>query len=144
MRRRGVPPGPAARARSGGADSGARAAWERLRSTVALRTRLRRFVRPQPELPDGVAAIVDEQTLAQVRALSSIVRGLDGAVGLRDRIQARRRRPDAEIFERFPLYVVPTYPGDEQFFESAGFESLWPEEVASVRRRLDEVMEVGR
>lgn len=124
--------------------SGARDAWERLRSVVALRTRLRRFARPQPELPDGVPAIVDEQTLAQVRALSSIVRGLDGAVERRRRVQARRRRPDAEIFERFPLYLVPTYPGDEQLFESVGFESLWPEEVMLVRRSLEEVMETER
>ncbi|MCY3927106.1 MAG: glycosyltransferase family 2 protein [Acidobacteria bacterium] len=123
-------------------DSGAREAWEQLRSVVALRTRLRRFLRPQPELPDGVPAIVDEQTVAQVRALSSIVRGLDGAVERRRRIQVRRCRPDAEIFERFPLYVVPTYPGDEQLFESVGFESLWPEEVMLVRRSLEDVMEV--
>lgn len=130
--------------RGPGLDSGVRDAWERLRSVVALRTRLRRFARPQPELPDGVPAIVDEQTLAQVRALSSIIRGLDGAVERRRRIQARRRRSDAEIFERFPLYLVPTYPGDEQLFESVGFESLWPEEVMLVRRSLEEVMEVER
>ncbi len=134
--------GDGAGVRRTGHGSGARDAWERLRSAVALRTRLRRFVRPEPELPDGVPAIVDEQTLAQVRALSSIVRGLDGAVERRRRIQARRRRPDAEIFERFPLYVVPTYPGDEQLFGSVGFESLWPEEVTSVRRSLQDVMEV--
>ena len=124
--------------------SRARDAWGRLRSVVALRTRLRRFARPQPELPDGVPAIVDEQTLAQVRALASIVRGFDGAVERRRRIQASRRRSDAEIFERFPLYLVPTYPGDEQLFESVGFESLWPEEVPLVRRSLEEVMEVER
>lgn len=144
----GAPAGIVTRAGDGagvrrtGQGSGARDAWERLRSVVALRTRLRRFLRPQAELPDGVPAIVDEQTVAQVRALSSIVRGLDGAVERRRRIQTRRRRPDAEIFERFPLYVVPTYPGDEQLFESVGFESLWPEEVALVHRSLEDVMEV--
>ena len=144
----GAPAGSVTRAGDGAGvrwaifDSGARDAWERLRSVVALRTRLRRFVRPQLELPEGVPAIIDEQTLAQVRALSSIIRGLDGAVERRRRIQARRRRPDAEIFERFPLYVVPTYPGDEQLFGSVGFESLWPEEVTLVRRSLEEVMEV--
>lgn len=122
--------------------SGPREAWERLRSIVALRTRLRRFARPHIGLPDGVPAIVDEQTLAQVRALSSIVRGLDNAVERRRQIQARRRRPDGEIFERFPLYVVPTYPGDDQFFESSGFESLWPEGLMLVRRSLEDVMEV--
>ena len=124
--------------------AGPRDAWERLRSVVALRTRLRRFARPHAGLPDGVPAIVDEQTLAQVRAVSSIVRGLDGAAERRRRIQARRLRPDGEIFERFPLYLVPTYPGDQELFESVGFESMWPEGLILVRRTLEEVMEVER
>lgn len=122
--------------------SGPRDAWERLRYIVALRTRLRRFARPHSGLPDGVPAIVDDQTLAQVRAVSSIVRGLDDAAERRRRIQARRQRPDAEIFERFPLYVVPTYPGDEELFRSSGFEAMWPEGLPLVRRSLEEVMEV--
>ena len=123
---------------------GARDTWERLRYIVALRTRLRRFARPHSELPDGVPAIVDDQTLAQVRAVSSIMRGLDDAAERRRRIQARRQRPDAEIFERFPLYVVPTYPGDEELFGSSGFEAMWPEGLTPVRRSLEEVMEVER
>lgn len=126
------------------AGSGARDTWERLRYVVALRTRLRRFARPHSELPEGVPAIVDDQTLAQVRAVSSIMRGLDDAAERRRRIQARRQRPDAEIFERFPLYVVPTYPGDEELFGSSGFEAMWPEGLTLVRRSLEEVMEVER
>ncbi len=122
--------------------SGPREAWERLRYIVALRTRLRRFARPHSGLPAGVPAIVDDQTLAQVRALSSIMRGLDDAAERRRRIQARRRRPDAEIFERFPLYVVPTYPGDAELFGSSGFEAMWPEGLTPVRCSLAEVMEV--
>ncbi len=126
------------------AGSGARDTWERLRYIVALRTRLRRFARPHSELPVGVPAIVDDQTLAQVRAVSSIMRGLDDAAERRRRIQARRQRPDAEIFERFPLYVVPTYPGDEELFGSSGFEAMWPKGLTPVRRSLEEVMEVER
>jgi GT2 family glycosyltransferase len=126
------------------ASSGPRDTWERLRYIVALRTRLRRFARPHSGLPDGVPAIVDDQTLAQVRAVSSITRGLDEAAERRRRIQARRERPDAEIFERFPLYVVPTYPGDEELFGSSGFEAMWPEGLTLVRRSLEEVMEVER
>ena len=122
--------------------SGPREAWERLRYIVALRTRLRRFARPHSGLPDGVPAIVDDQTLAQVRAVSSIIRGLDDAAERRRRIQSRRQRPDAEIFERFPLYVVPTYPGDEELFGSSGFEAMWPEGLPLVRRSLGEVMGV--
>ena len=118
--------------------------WQRARDIVALRTRLRRFARRLGGLPAGAPAVVDDQTVAQVRALSAIVRGLDGASERRRLVQARRRRPDREILERFPLYVVPTYPGDEQLFASEGFESLWPEDLNPVRARLDEVMEVER
>ena len=39
-------------------------------------------------------------------------------VGLAEKrrvVQARRVRADAEIFDKFPLRIVPTYPGDERF-----------------------------
>ena len=29
-------------------------------------------------------------------------------------MQARRKRSDLDYLKRFPLYVVPTYPGDER------------------------------
>ena len=121
-----------------------RGLWQRARDVVALRTRLRRLARRLGGVPAGAPAVVDDQTVAQVRALSAIVRGLDGASERRRQVQARRRRSDREILERFPLYVVPTYPGDEELFASAGFESLWPEGLAPVRRLLDDVMEVER
>lgn len=121
-----------------------RGLWQRARDVVALRTRLRRVARRLGGLPAGAPAVVDDQTVAQLRALSAIVRGLDDASERRRLVQARRRRPDREILERFPLYVVPTYPGDERLFASEGFLSLWPEDVAPVRLRLDDVMEVER
>ncbi|MCY3592483.1 MAG: glycosyltransferase family 2 protein [Acidobacteria bacterium] len=127
-----------------GAGAAPRGLWQRARDVVALRTRLRRLARRLGGLPAGAPAVVDDQTVAQVRALSAIVRGLDGASERRRLVQARRRRPDREILERFPLYVVPTYPGDEQLFASEGFRSLWPEDLAPVRLRLDDVMEVER
>lgn len=125
-------------------DGGAvpRGLWQRARDVVALRTRLRGLARRLSGLPAGSPAVVDDQTVAQVRALSAIVRGLDGVTERRRLVQARRRRPDREIFERFPLYVVPTYPGDEQLFASEGFEAMWPDGLPLVRRSLDDVMEV--
>jgi len=131
-------------ATSGDRGAAPRGLWQRARDVVALRTRLRRLARRLGGLPAGAPAVVDDQTVAQVRALSAIVRGLDGASERRRLVQARRRRPDREILERFPLYLVPTYPGDEQLFASEGFESLWPENLDPVRLRLDDVMEVKR
>ncbi len=121
---------------------GPRTAWRRARAAVALRSRLGRLRRRIGGLPDRVPAVVDERTLAQLRAVSSIVSQLDRATKRRRLVQARRQRSDREIFERFPLYLVPTYPGDEQLFRSDGFEALLPEGLALVRRTLEEVMEV--
>jgi GT2 family glycosyltransferase len=61
------------------------------------------------------ASLADPLTLAQARALLWI-HGHREALGLKRRaVQASRRRPDAEIFRKFPLRLVPTYPGDEGF-----------------------------
>jgi len=95
-------------------------------------------------LPANTPAVVDDQTIAQVRALSSIVRGLDGIAEARRAVQSRRSRSDREIFERFPLHLVPTYPGDRELFSSPGFLSLWPEGLTPVRANLEDVMEIAR
>ncbi len=121
---------------------GPRTAWRRARAAVALRSRLGRLRRRIGGVPGRVPAVVDERTLAQLRAVSSIVSQLDRATKRRRLVQARRQRQDREIFERFPLYLVPTYPGDEHLFRSDGFEALLPEGLALVRRTLEEVMEV--
>ena len=73
---------------------------------------------------------------------------------LADRAPGRRRRrprrgPEApaaagpEIFERFPAYLVPTYPGDHALFASAGFEAWLPKELPLRRATLAEIMEMG-
>ncbi|MCG8455437.1 MAG: hypothetical protein MI919_04080, partial [Holophagales bacterium] len=58
----------------------------------------------------------------------------------RQRVQQRRRRSDREYFERFPLAIVPTYPGDERLFAGPAFEGLLPEGLPLVRHELEEVM----
>ncbi len=60
-------------------------------------------------------AVDDPLTLAHLRALSWIHRHHAALAEKRRAVQARRRRPDAEIFAKFPLRIVPTYPGDERF-----------------------------
>jgi hypothetical protein len=81
------------------------------------------------------------QAQSQVRAISWILRHLDDAAVRRAAVQARRARPDREIFARFPPALVPTYPGDEALFGSAGFEAWLPKDVPFLRLRLDEIME---
>ncbi|HBL27337.1 MAG TPA: hypothetical protein DD490_10935 [Acidobacteria bacterium] len=87
--------------------------------------------------------LTDERTVAQLRALSWLLGNLDRAAAARAAVQKRRKRSDREIFERFPLYVVPTYPGDHALFTSPGFEAWLPADLPLVRGRLAEVMEWG-
>ena len=54
-------------------------------------------------------------------------------------VQSLRKRSDREIFERFPLLIVPTYPGDESLMRSALFRMLQPS-LPSVERTLSAIM----
>jgi hypothetical protein len=100
---------------------------------------------PTPVAPpvQDAPCLTDERTIAQFRALHWLLGHLDEAAERRVEVQRRRRRPDREIFERFPLYLVPTYPGDEALFASPGFEAWLPQELPLVRTELAKVMEMG-
>lgn len=89
------------------------------------------------------AQLVDPRTLAQLQAQTWILGRLDELAAKRQTEQAERRRSDREIFERFPLAIVPTYPGDERLFASKAFEEALGEGVPTVRHALDEVMPDG-
>lgn len=97
---------------------------------------------PPPAANPDAPALTDERTIAQLRAIHWLVGHLDGAAERRAEVQRRRRRSDREIFERFPLYVVPTYPGDAHLFASPGFEAWLPKDLPLVRGTLEEIMEM--
>lgn len=109
-------------------------------SKVAERLRAARPAPPGTSPEDG-PRLTDERTIAQLRAIHWVLGHLDGAAERRAAVQRRRRRSDREIFERFPLYVVPTYPGDEQLFDTPGFAAWLPADLPLVRSRLEDVME---
>jgi GT2 family glycosyltransferase len=92
--------------------------------------------------PDG-PRLADERTIAQLRALHWLTGHLDGSAATRASVQRRRKRSDREIFERFPAYLVPTYPGDRELFASPGFQAWLPEELPLRRAELGEIMEMG-
>ena len=100
-----------------------------------------------PPSPPGSAPepprLTDERTIAQLRALSWLLGNLDHAAARREAVQKRRRRSDREIFERFPLYVVPTYPGDHVLFAGSGFQAWLPEDLPLIRKTLDEIMSLS-
>jgi len=89
---------------------------------------------------DAAPHLTGERTVAQLRAMSHFLSHLDAAADRRRAVQARRRRPDAEYFQRFPPYLVPTYPGDEELFASPGFLDWLPEEPEIVVASLTDIM----
>ncbi|GMU64255.1 MAG: hypothetical protein AMXMBFR36_05290 [Acidobacteriota bacterium] len=104
--------------------------------------RLRRWA---ARLAPASAAGVDlphPQAPAQVAGIGAFLAALDQTEAERARLAARRRRSDREIFERFPLWVVPTYPGDERLFASAAFQGWLPDDLELRFAGLDEVIEL--
>ncbi len=96
---------------------------------------------PAEEAP--APRLTDPRSVAQLRAISYLLSHLDEAATSRQRSQLRRRRRDGEIFERFPLYLVPTYPGDYELFNSEAFGQWLPADLPVVRSSLAEIMELG-
>lgn len=100
-----------------------------------LLSRFRRKVGGAPPL----AAIDDPLTAMQFRALQWIFTNEEHLARKRERVQALRKRTDAEIFAHFPLAFVPTYPGDETLLSSPLFATLRPR-LPSTDRTLGEIM----
>lgn len=88
---------------------------------------------------EPLAAIDDPLTATQFRALDWIMRNSDAIARKRAAVQKARKRSDREIFERFPLHLVPTYPGDEAMMRGALFRELLPD-VATAEKTLAEIM----
>jgi GT2 family glycosyltransferase len=91
----------------------------------------------------GAPSLTDERTVAQLRALSYLLVHLEQSAAAREAVQRRRCRSDRDIFARFPLYVVPTYPGDARLFANPGFAAWLPADLPLCRKTLEEVMEMG-
>ena len=90
----------------------------------------------------AIATIDDPLTAMQFRAFEWIVANAERIAQKRAAVQRLRRRCDREIFERFPLHVVPTYPGDESLMSSALFRLLRPD-AHTVEGRLSDIMRTG-
>lgn len=100
-----------------------------------IRARVKRKIRGSAPL----AAIDDPLTTMQFRAFDWIVRNEARIAEKRRAVQLIRKRSDREIFERFPLTIVPTYPGDEALMEGPLFSLLRPD-LPTVDRKLEDVI----
>jgi GT2 family glycosyltransferase len=89
-------------------------------------------------VPARPVVVDDPLTVAHLRALLWIHAHQDSLADKRRAVQEKRRRPDSEIFSRFPLRIVPTYPGDERF-DSAWFQELLGRAPRLVRTSLQEI-----
>jgi GT2 family glycosyltransferase len=87
-------------------------------------------------------SVDDPLTVAHLRALSWIHRHHAALAEKRRTVQARRLRADAEIFTKFPLRIVPTYPGDERFV-SDFFAPFLQSAPGLVQATLEEIFEGG-
>jgi GT2 family glycosyltransferase len=105
------------------------------KSSRSLRSRVKRKLFGSKPL----ATIEDPLTAMQFRAFEWIVAHGDRIAAKRSSVQKLRRRSDQEIFERFPLQIVPTYPGDEALMGSALFNLLRPS-LPAVERTLSDIM----
>jgi GT2 family glycosyltransferase len=88
--------------------------------------------------PPARVRLDDPLTLAHLRALLWIHRSQESLAAKRRSVQANRRRPDSEIFAKFPLRLVPTYPGDERF-DSEFFREFLASAPRLVRTTLEEI-----
>jgi GT2 family glycosyltransferase len=100
---------------------------------IMTRIRQRLFGRP------ALAKIDDPLTAMQFRAFEWILQNQEKIAIKRKAVQAMRRRSDEEIFSRFPLHFVPTYPGDDRMVGGALFQMLRPR-LPSVDRNLSDII----
>ncbi|HEX7705127.1 MAG TPA: glycosyltransferase family 2 protein [Thermoanaerobaculia bacterium] len=86
-----------------------------------------------------LVAIDDPLTAMQFRAFDWIAGNEERLGAKRSAVQQMRRRSDREIFERFPLHVVPTYPGDAAMMHGSLFR-LMQSRLPSVEAGLSEII----
>ncbi len=102
---------------------------------AGIMTRIRRRLFGPPAL----AKIDDPLTAMQFRAFEWILQNQERILIKRKAVQSKRRRSDEEIFSRFPLHVVPTYPGDDRLIGGALFRMLRPN-LPSIDRILGDII----
>jgi GT2 family glycosyltransferase len=104
-------------------------------ASASRRLKMLRKITRRPFL----VAIDDPLTTMQFRAFDWIAKHQAQLARKRHDVQSRRKRSDREIFERFPLHFVPTYPGDDALMRSPLFRMLRPE-LPSVDKELGDII----
>jgi GT2 family glycosyltransferase len=95
--------------------------------------------KPRGRFRKPLATIDDPLTAMQFRALDWVLRHGQRIAEKRAQVQSTRTRSDAEIFAKFPLHFIPTYPGDEDLLRNPLFALLRPA-LPSVEKTLGDIM----
>jgi GT2 family glycosyltransferase len=90
----------------------------------------------------GAPRLEDGHLLMQLQASQGFFSGIDRTGKRRAALNAERTVPDREIVARFPRLVVPTYPGDEEWFASEAFQNMLPDGWPLEHRRLNEILKL--
>ena len=90
----------------------------------------------------GAPVLEEGHLLMQLRAAQGFFAGIDRTEERRAALATERAVPDREILARFPRFVVPTYPGDSEWFASDAFRSMLPDGWPLEHRTLDEIMKL--
>ncbi len=103
----------------------------------SLAGRVWRWLVPEEEKQQKQLTLDHPHSISQLRAVHWILEHLDTVLEKRAAVQARRQVPDREIFGRFPLHLVPTYPGDGELFQTRFFQ--WLLAVETERKSIEEI-----
>ena len=95
---------------------------------------------PMTKRPRRTHATIDDPlTAMQFRAVDWILQHSARIAEKRAAVQRMRKRSDREIFERFPLHYVATYPGDDVLMKDPLLAMLRPD-VRSVHAALGDII----
>jgi GT2 family glycosyltransferase len=87
-------------------------------------------------------AINHPHIISQLQTIWYILTNMENISHKRKEIQRMRKVPDHEIFQIFPLFVVNTYPGDEQLFSTNWFKELLPQGIQFRFASLSEINKI--
>jgi GT2 family glycosyltransferase len=84
--------------------------------------------------------VSNEHVINHWRAFQWILHHLGELHNKRCKVQERRTRTDREFLERFPLWLIPTYPGDDLLFSNPAFLDLLPRDLPLKKAALSDIL----
>jgi len=89
----------------------------------------------------GKVSVGNDHVVNHWRAFQWIHHHLRELHEKRREVQEARERPDREFLERFPLWLIPTYPGDDLLFTNPAFLDLLPRDLPLKRAALTDILQ---